>query len=97
MLPHVTIGAQGHEVLKRVVAQLAALDLVMHLQVLERPALLAAPFVPLQNPLHQPLVNLFSQLDPLHFLQHFPAVSISLPRPCSARFSWYSGGNRCTR
>jgi len=79
-------GAQRYEIIERVVAQLAALDLVVDLQGLERPALLASPFVPLQHPLHRPSVHLFSQLDPLHFLQHFPAASNSFPRLEPAKF-----------
>ena len=87
VLPHVAIGTQSHEIVEGVVAQLAHLDLVVDLQILERPALLTAPFVPLQHPLHQAPINLLSQLDPLHFLQHFSAVSTSLPLPWLARSS----------
>ena len=68
VLPHVAIGTEGDEVIEGVVAQLAPLDLVVDLQVLERPALLTAPFVPLQHPLHKPPVNLFSQLDSFYLL-----------------------------
>ena len=68
MLPHMAAGTEGHEVFERIISQVAALDLVVDLQVLERPALLTALFVPLQRPLYQPPVNLLSQLDPLHFL-----------------------------
>ena len=87
MLFHVAIGTQGYKIIQGVVAHLAALDLVVDLQILERPALLTAPFVPLQYPFHQPPVNLLSQFDPLHFLQHFPAVSTSLLPPWPARLS----------
>ena len=87
MLTHVAACAERHQVIERVVAQLATLDFVVDLQVLQRSAFLTAPFVPLQHPLHKPPVNLFSQLDPLYLIQHFPAVSNSLPLPWLARFS----------
>ena len=40
MLAHVAVGAEGHEVIERVVAQLAALNLVVDLDVIEQLALL---------------------------------------------------------
>jgi glycosyltransferase involved in cell wall biosynthesis len=74
VLPHVTIArTKGYEIIERVVAQLAPFDLVVNLQVLKRPALLASPLIPLEHPLHQPPVNLLPQFDPLDLLQHFPA------------------------
>ena len=46
VLAHVAVGTKGHQVIERVVAQLAPLDLMVDLQVLNRPALLASPFFP---------------------------------------------------
>jgi hypothetical protein len=45
MLFHVAANAQGHEILERVIALLAPLDLVMNLKVFERSALLAFPLI----------------------------------------------------
>jgi hypothetical protein len=68
MLTHVAVDAKGHKVIQTVIAHLAPLDLVVDLQVLQRPALLTTPFIPLQHRLHQLPANLFSQLDPFYFL-----------------------------
>lgn len=78
------VNTHSDEVIEGVVAQLAALDLVVDLQILERPALLTSPAVALQHPLHQPPVDLLPQLDPLYLRQHFPAVSNFLPPVCPA-------------
>jgi hypothetical protein len=61
MLGHVAVGAQGHQVREGVVALLASLDLVMHVKILQGPALLTPPAVSLQ---HQPL-QLLPPPDPL--------------------------------
>ena len=61
MLPHMAAGTEGHEVFERIISQVAALDLVVDLQVLKRPALLASPLISLENPLHQAPVNLLPQ------------------------------------
>jgi hypothetical protein len=53
MFSHVAVGAKGHQVIERVVAQLAPLDLVVDLQVLQRAALLTSPAVGLQHPVKQ--------------------------------------------
>ena len=49
--------AKDPKILERVVALLASFDLMVDLQVLQRPALLTAPVVPLQNPLHDPVIG----------------------------------------
>jgi hypothetical protein len=70
VFPHVAMGAEGDEVFQRIVAELTAFDLVVHLQVLKRPTLLTAPLVPFKHLLHQSPVNLLTELDPLHLSQH---------------------------
>jgi hypothetical protein len=84
MLRHVAVRTKRHKATKGVVAQLAPLDLVVNLQILQGAALLTSPAVALQHPLHQPPVILLPQLDPLYLRQHFPAVSTSLPALCPA-------------
>jgi hypothetical protein len=65
---HVAVRAQRLKILQRVVAHLAAFDLVVDLEVLKGAALLASPVVPLENSLHDPPVGPYSQLDPLDLL-----------------------------
>jgi len=85
VLGHVAVGTQAHKIPKSVTSLLASLDPVVDLHILQRAALLASPSVSLQHPLHQPPVNLLSQLDPLYLRQHLLAVSNSRPPLWPAR------------
>ena len=75
MLLHMAVSTEGHEVLQAVVALVTPQDLVVKLEVFEGPALLTPPAMPLQDLLHQPPINLLSQLDPFHLLQYFATGS----------------------
>jgi len=77
----VAVRAKRYKVRECIIPLLAPLDFVVHLQVLQRPALLTSPSVPLQHPLHQPPINLLPELDPLDLPQHLVAVSDSSSRP----------------
>jgi hypothetical protein len=81
----VAVSTQGHEVLDSVISLQASFDPVMDLEIFERAALLTSSSVALQHLLHQPPVNLLSQLDPLYLRQHLLAVPTSLPPLWPAR------------
>jgi hypothetical protein len=85
MLGHVAVGAQSHQVREGVVALLAPLDPVMHLQVFQGLAVLTLPTVSLQHQLDHMPVNLLPQLDPLRFPQHLRAASSSASSPWFVR------------
>ncbi len=68
MFSYMAMGAQSDEVVERIVALLASVNLVVHLKVFEGPAFLAPPSVPFQDPLHQSAVDSLPQLDSLYFL-----------------------------
>jgi hypothetical protein len=70
MLLHVALGTQTHKISQRVISLLAPLDLVMDLEILQSAALLTSPAVSLQNPLHQPPVDLLLKFDPLYLTLH---------------------------
>jgi len=85
VLAQMVVRAKRHKVLERIITLLAPLGVVVDLQILERPAPLTSPPVPLQHPLHQTPVNLLPQLDPLHLPHRFAAFSNSSSRPWPAR------------
>ena len=68
VLRHVAVSTQGHQVPECIVTPLAPSDLAMNLKALQRPALPTPPPIPLQNPLHQPPIDLLPQLDGSDFL-----------------------------
>jgi hypothetical protein len=88
VLMHVAVCTEGDKILKRVISLLTPLDLVMDLQILEGPALLTPPPVPLQHPRHQAAVGLFPQLDPLRLPQHLRAASGSASSAWFAKRAW---------
>jgi hypothetical protein len=86
---HVAISTEDHKIAGSIVALLAPLDPVVHLQVLQLPALLPSPAVPLQYSLHQSPVGLPSRLEPLYLPLHseLPECrppSIAGPGPASS-------------
>jgi hypothetical protein len=80
VLSQVAVRTQRHKVRERIVPLLAALDLVVHLQVFERPALLTPPSVPLQHPLHQTTIHLPSEFNRFDFFQHLAVLANSSSR-----------------
>ncbi len=66
MLGQAAVSTQGHEIPENIVTPLAPLDLEVALQIFQRAALQAAPSVPLQDELHQALIDLSPELDPLY-------------------------------
>ena len=88
---HVAVSTEDHKIAESIVTLLAPLDPGVHLQVLQLPALLTSPAVPLQYSPHQSPEDLPPQLDPLYLPLHAELPECRPPIDCGARPSEFIG------
>ena len=85
VLAQMAVRAKRHKVLERIITPLAPIDLVVDLEVPERPALLTSPPVALQHPLHQAPASRGTSLP-----KAFPSVlSATRPAPLPSSMALY--------